>query len=147
LRLQSCEVVPLQGPSLPQELVGARWWFVIQSEGNGPEAQGREWPAAEAWESALQTLMQKNTWIWNDHDKKGRLRQRDCRPALRKVDVVPHAGPDHQVELVLETTIDAQGFGVRPEHLRHWLSTQLDLPLRLGRQRRVALVLRSEAAC
>ncbi|MFI0401969.1 MAG: TIGR03960 family B12-binding radical SAM protein [Cyanobium sp.] len=147
LRLQSCEVVPLQGPSLSQELVGARWWFVIQSEGSGPEAQGREWPAAEAWESALQTLMQKNTWIWNDHDKKGRLRQRDCRPALRKVDVVPHAGPDHQVELVLETTIDAQGFGVRPEHLRHWLSTQLDLPLRLGRQRRVALVLRSEAAC
>ena len=148
LQLQSCTVVPLQGPSLSQELEGARWRFSLQMESGGLEAPpGRGWPEAEAWESALQTLMQSDSWIWNDHDKKGRPRQRDCRPALRQVLLARHEGPSKAVELILETRIDAQGFGVRPEHLRSWLSTHLERPLGLGPQKREALFLRQQAAC
>ncbi|MGA1304603.1 MAG: TIGR03960 family B12-binding radical SAM protein [Cyanobium sp.] len=147
LRLQSCTVVPLQGPSLSQELEGARWRFSLQMESDGLEAAGNGWPEAEAWESALQSLKQTASWIWNDHDKKGRPRQRDCRPALRRVDLARHDGPGSTVELVLETRIDAQGFGVRPEHLRSWLSAHLERPLRMGPQKREALFLRQQAAC
>ena len=147
LRLQSCAVVPLQGPSLSQELEGARWRFGLQRESGGPEAPGRAWPEALEWEMALHTLMQSDTWIWNDQDKKGRPRQRDCRPALRQMSLAEHDGRSNAVELVLETRIDAQGFGVRPEHLRSWLSAHLALPLRLGTQRREALFLRPQAAC
>jgi radical SAM family uncharacterized protein/radical SAM-linked protein len=147
LRLQSCAVVPLQGPSLSQELEGARWHFSLQCESGTPEAPGQPWPEAEEWEGALQTLMQSDTWIWNDRDKKGRPRQRDCRPALRQLSLAPQAGSGSAVNLVLETRIDTQGFGVRPEHLRSWLSDHLGLPLRLGPQKRAALILRSQAAC
>ena len=147
LRLQSCAVVPLQGPSLSQELEGARWRFGLQRESGGPEAPGRAWPEALEWEMALHTLMQSDTWIWNDQDKKGRPRQRDCRPALRQMSLAEHDGRSNAVELVLETRIDAQGFGVRPEHLRSWLSAHLALPLRLGSQRREALFLSPQAAC
>jgi hypothetical protein len=140
-------VVPLQGPSLSQELEGARWRFGLQRESGGPEAPGRAWPEALEWEMALHTLMQSDTWIWNDQDKKGRPRQRDCRPALRQMSLAEHDGRSNAVELVLETRIDAQGFGVRPEHLRSWLSAHLALPLRLGTQRREALFLRPQAAC
>jgi radical SAM-linked protein len=147
LRLQSCAVVPLQGPSLSQELEGARWRFGLQRESGGPEAPSRAWPEALEWEMALHTLMQSDTWIWNDQDKKGRPRQRDCRPALRQMSLAEHDGRSNAVELVLETRIDAQGFGVRPEHLRSWLSAHLALPLRLGSQRREALFLRPQAAC
>ena len=147
LRLQSCAVVPLQGPSLSQELEGARWRFGLQRESGGPEAPGRAWPEALEWEMALHTLMQSDTWIWNDQDKKGRPRQRDCRPALRQMSLAEHDGRSNAVELVLETRIDAQGFGVRPEHLRSWLSAHLALPLRLGTQRREALFLLPQAPC
>jgi radical SAM-linked protein len=147
LRLQSCAVVPLQGPSLSQELEGARWHFSLQCESGTPEAPGRPWPEAEEWEGALQALMQSDRWIWNDRDKKGRPRQRDCRPALRQLSLAPQAGSGSAVNLVLETRIDTQGFGVRPEHLRSWLSDHLALPLRLGPQKRAALILRSQAAC
>jgi radical SAM-linked protein len=147
LRLHSCTVVPLQGPSLSQEVEGALWRFGLQNESGGPEAPGRDWPEAVTWEMALQVLMQTDTWIWNDHDKKGRPRQRDCRPALRQIHLARHDGPTNEVELVLETRIDAQGFGVRPEHLRSWLSAHLKRPLRLGHQKREALILGEQAAC
>jgi len=49
------------------------------------------------------------------------------------------------VELWMESAIDAQGFGVRPEHVRVWLSEHLERPLRLGRPRREALLLRPRA--
>jgi len=147
LRLHSCTVVPLQGPSLSQEVQGALWRFGLQNESGGPEAPGRDWPEAVTWEMALQILMQTDTWIWNDHDKKGRPRQRDCRPALRQIHLARHDGPTNEVEVVLETRIDAQGFGVRPEHLRSWLSAHLERPLRLGHQQREALFLGERAPC
>jgi hypothetical protein len=97
----------------------------------------------EAWEAALDALRASESWIWHDHDKKGRPRQRDCRPALRQVRLSRHARQEGWVELELDTSIDPQGFGLRPEHLRGWLSARLETPLRLGWMRREALILRA----
>lgn len=142
LRLLSCREVPLQGPSLSQELVGARWHFSLQ-RGGGGEAPAQGWPEPERWEESLRELLKSETWIWHDQDKKGRHRERDCRPALRGVRLTWVDPREEVVELELKTTIDGQGFGVRPEHLRCWLQGQLALPLELGRVRREALLLRA----
>ena len=88
--------------------------------------------------------MQRASWIWHDVDKKGRPRQRDCRPALRHIQLIRHDSLLGMVELELETRIDGQGFGVRPEHGRVWLSEHLQQPLRLGMLRREALRLRPQ---
>jgi hypothetical protein len=54
-----------------------------------------------------------------------------------------HARQEGWVELELETSIDDRGFGLRPEHLRGWLSSRLEMPLRPGWMRREALILRA----
>jgi hypothetical protein len=143
--LHGCEVVPLEGPSLSQELEGALWRFAVHAGAAGDSPV--DWPEPEDWERALRTLLQQEIWIWHDHDKKGRPRQRDCRPALREGKLVVHDAQAKGVELVLDTRINAQGFGVRPGHLQSWLSTHLELPLRLGSQRREALLLKPKATC
>ncbi|MEB3194546.1 MAG: TIGR03960 family B12-binding radical SAM protein [Cyanobacteriota bacterium] len=147
LRLHSCRVVPMHGPSLSQELAGALWRFSLQPEDSPIRPMDQEWPEAHHWERALQALMGSDTWIWSDHDKKGRPRQRDCRPALRRIELTRHDAANQQVDLLLDTRIDVQGFGVRPEHVRGWLSGHLQLPLRLGQQQRQALLLSPEAPC
>jgi radical SAM family uncharacterized protein/radical SAM-linked protein len=142
LRLHTCLVVPLTGPSLSQELEGALWRFELRpGSSEGPAAA---WPEAEQWQAALQTLLQKEEWIWHDHDKKGRPRQRNCRPALRQLRLARLHPLEEEVELALATSIDGQGFGVRPEHVRGWLSEHLRQPLRLGRLTREALLLLSQ---
>ena len=146
LRLLSCASVPLSGQSLSQEVEGARWRFVLSPAEEGISSM--PWPEAHQWEGALRTLMRKEEWWWHDRDKKGRPRQRDCRAALREITLAgleSSPGQGEAVELWMESAIDAQGFGVRPEHVRVWLSEHLERPLRLGRPRREALLLRPRA--
>ncbi|MFM1798953.1 MAG: hypothetical protein RLZZ117_1231 [Cyanobacteriota bacterium] len=151
--------VPVAGPSLSQELTAARWRFALRPA-RPPEptadhppsvapfpcsapASAVAWPESEAWGEALAAMRELESWIWQDHDKKGRPRQRECRPSLRQVRLCGHDAAEPQVELELETLIDGQGFGLRPEHLRSWLSSHFGQPLRLGEMRREALLLRT----
>jgi radical SAM-linked protein len=143
LRLRSVAEVPVAGPSLSRELRAAHWRFSL-----GPgaaEDDAAPWPTAATWANGLETLERSERWIWHDHDKKGRPRQRDCRPALRQVRLLHHDWQSPQVEMALETSLDGQGFGLRPEHLRGWLSEHLGQPLRLGWMRREALLLQPPA--
>ncbi|MFN6355140.1 MAG: TIGR03960 family B12-binding radical SAM protein [Cyanobacteriota bacterium] len=144
LQLLSSQAVPVEGPSLSQELEAAHWRFALRR--GTAKSSTMAWPQAESWEQALQALMQQEVWIWHDRDKKGRPRQRDCRPALRQIRLARHDRHGDGVELALETGIDSQGFGVRPEHVRAWLSETWQLPLRLARLQREALRVRSPGA-
>jgi len=68
-------------------------------------------------------------------DKKGRPRQRDCRPYLLDLHLAPLDGQSRAGQgqvLDLEAAVDPQGRSLRPEHLRHWLSASLGQPLALG---------------
>jgi hypothetical protein len=80
--------------------------------------------------------------IWQDTDKKGRPRQRDCRPALLSLDLEAEAGV-RAVSLRLQASIDAQGRSLRPQQIQHWLGQQLGRTLTLSRIHRQALLLRS----
>ncbi|MEI6830440.1 MAG: TIGR03936 family radical SAM-associated protein, partial [Synechococcaceae cyanobacterium ELA445] len=135
-RLLSVLEVPLGGPSLSQELASARWTMELLPEPAAALAPG-------SWRQALEDLLQAPEWIWRDTDKKGRPRERDCRPYLLGLDLlapVADAGAGGAT-LRFDAVIDPQGRSLRPEQLQQWFSQKLDQPLALGRLRRERLVL------
>ena len=128
--LRSAQEVPVKAKSLSQDIVGAAWSFdLIPAQGTTTD-----WPAALAAINAAESL------IWNDTDKKGRPRQRDCRPALRHLAIVD-ATDAERVRLRLEAAVDPMGRSIRPLQIQHWLEQHLAMPLRLDRLRREALQL------
>ena len=140
-RLLSAQPVEVFGPSLSQELTAARWRIELKPALAGPA------PTQAQWQQALAALMAAESLIWEDTDKKGRPRQRDCRPALLGLALAaaatPTDGADHRaIALELEAAIDPSGRSVRPEQLQHWLAQTLGVALELGRLQRQALVLK-----
>ncbi len=127
--------VPVAGPSLSQELTAARWSLVLRPQaGAAPLGLG-------AWRAAAEALLAADTWIWEDTDKKGRPRRRDCRPALQAL-AVQAAPPDTgAVSLRYGAAIDPAGRSLRPEQLQHWFAQHLAQPLELVALRRESLQL------
>ena len=143
LQLLSAAVVPTFGPSLSQELAAAHWRLTLAWA--MPIRQ-------EQLAAALGDLQAAEALIWQDTDKKGRPRQRDCRPSLLDVHLtgaaacVPPATALGSAELVLEAAVDEAGRSLRPSQLAHWLEERLLQPLQLGSQCRSCLVLRDSLA-
>ena len=150
LPLLSVAAVPVFGPSLSQELLKAHWRFdLLPLPGDSPMAGADGTPALD-WNAALAELLAAETLVWSDKDKKGRPRQRDCRPYLLQLGRVTAPGApgadapaEPGIRLDLLAAIDLQGRSLRPEQLQHWLAERLSSPLQLGRVARRALVLRS----
>jgi hypothetical protein len=89
--------------------------------------------------------MARPTLIWHDTDKKGRPRQRDCRPMLRSLALTEpgEGGGLRFPSLRLVAAIDPQGRSLRPEQLEHWLTEALRQPPGLRRLCRTALQLQA----
>ena len=139
-QLLSVTAVPVAGPSLSQEVNRAQWRFTLQ-----PPAQGAlPWPTQDAWDAAIADLLQADALIWNDTDKKGRPRSRDCRPALLQL-VRSGEGPTDSsspsLRLDLEAAVDPAGRSLRPEQIAHWLGERLAIPLEPTQVQRRSLVL------
>ena len=134
-QLQTVAEVPVAGPSLSQEIVASHWLLVLQP------AEGRVVPL-EAWRDAAAALLGAASWIWKDTDKKGRPRQRDCRPFLQQLQLNPTDQPG-QMELHVQALVDPTGRSLRPEQLQQWFAEQLQVPLDLVRLRRCSLQLAS----
>ena len=130
LALLSAEEVPVSGKSLSQNITGAVWSFDLQLQ---PEVHPR-------WSEAVEALMAAEQLIWHDTDKKGRPRERDCRPALSALMLVS-PGDDQRVRLRLEAAVDPMGRSIRPSQIKHWLEAELGVPLQLHDLRREALQL------
>ncbi|MFM7634432.1 MAG: TIGR03936 family radical SAM-associated protein, partial [Cyanobacteriota bacterium] len=123
--------VPVSAPSLSQELDAADWSLALQTREPVPES---------LWREAVASLLAADQLIWWDTDKKGRPRQRDCRPALRSLAIRRLAG--RLAHLRLEAAIDPAGRSLKPEQLRQWLAERLGCGLQLTSQRRDELILR-----
>jgi len=127
--------VPVSGPSLAQELEACDWSLALAA---GDEI------SEQRWQEAVAALLAADQLIWNDTDKKGRPRQRDCRPALRSLVVERLEGP--LARLRLGAVIDPAGRSLKPEQLRQWLEQRLGCSLELVQQRRQRLTLRPVVA-
>jgi radical SAM-linked protein len=137
--LLQVEPVAVSAASLSQELVAARWQ--LQLRPGGTCAQSTVLPLA-AWQAAAAQLLNSSSWMWHDTDKKGRPRQRDCRPFLQNLSVEGMEGMPAAVELCYEALVDSAGRSLRPEQLQHWFSQQLDAELEMVSLRRESLQLR-----
>jgi radical SAM-linked protein len=140
LQLLSVAEVPSFGPSLSQELAAAHWRFVLRAKGAPPLDP-------QACDAAIAALLAATELSWHDTDKKGRPRQRDCRPDLADLRrVASGAGSGHDsgdgLVLELEGLIDHAGRSLRPSQVTQWLAEQLGRELVVGHQCRTALVLR-----
>ena len=133
-QLLSAESVEVFGPSLSQQLEAARWQIQLTP------ALDPIPTSLEQWQQAIGALLAAPSLIWQDTDKKGRPRQRDCRESLLGLRFTME--PGGSVMLELDAAIDPSGRSLRPEQLQHWLAEQLDRPLHLGRLRRQALLLK-----
>jgi radical SAM family uncharacterized protein/radical SAM-linked protein len=132
-QLLSAIQVEVFGVSLSQELASARWQFVLKPQA-GPLT-------SEQWRQARASLLAAETLMWNDTDKKGRPRSRDCRPFLLDLQ---WAEPQSAGSLLctLWASIDASGRSLRPEQVQHWLGERLGQSLALSGLRRQALLLK-----
>jgi hypothetical protein len=104
-RLLSVAAVPVAAPSLSQELCAAVWRFNLVPEpagrqqvealagavtGSAAAVQAAQAcaeaplppPALADWRRAIDGLLGATSLPWRDTDKKGRPRERDCRPYL-----------------------------------------------------------------
>jgi len=130
LQLLSAAVVPTFGPSLSQELASAQWELELRSD------RPLAW---ERLQEGVAAILAAAELLWHDTDKKGRPRQRDCRPALQALELLP---PAPSLRLRLDAAVDEAGRSIRPDQVRHWLAEALAEPLQLGWQCRLALQLR-----
>jgi radical SAM-linked protein len=141
LVLMEAYEVPVSGQSLSQQLESARWSFELTSQAGDPSI------SLEQWQQMVDALLSRDTLVWDDTDKKGRPRQRDCRPVLETLEIVSPVGDGASVnqELVdgvrleLLAHIDHQGRSLKPAQLQHWLSEALAQSLRLHNVRRLEL--------
>ena len=133
-QLLSAIRVEVFGVSLSQELASAHWQFVLQPQAGAP-------PTPEQWQQARASLLAAETLTWNDTDKKGRPRSRDCRPFLLDLQ---WAEPQSDGSLLcsLWAAIDAAGRSLRPEQVQHWLAERLGQSLALSGLQRKDLVLK-----
>jgi radical SAM family uncharacterized protein/radical SAM-linked protein len=134
--LQQVQAVPVSGPSLSQELVGACWQLQLR-----PVA---DLLPDEAWQGAVDALLASDSWIWQDTDKKGRPRQRDCRPYLQSLEwsAAPEPG---NVRLRYSAEVDPAGRSLRPEQLQHWFAERLAVELEMVSLRRESLQLQQSS--
>jgi len=137
--LQQVQVVEVSGPSLSQELVGASWQLQLRPT----DARSRPVPA-DVWQVAVDELLASATWIWHDTDKKGRPRQRDCRPYLQSLDWEASAEPA-TMSLRYSAVVDPAGRSLRPEQLQHWFVERLARELEMVCLRRESLLLQQNA--
>ncbi|MEY4431563.1 MAG: hypothetical protein RLZZ533_1499 [Cyanobacteriota bacterium] len=136
-QLLSVLEVPVSGPSLSQWIVASHWALVLQPVA-GP---GLPLPA---WRAAAEALLASDSWIWHDTDKKGRPRQRDCRPFLQQLHLEAGQQPG-QIAVHVQALVDPTGRSLRPEQLQHWFAERLETPLDLVQLRRLALQLAPDA--
>ena len=134
------EVQPVEvfGSSLSQELSGAIWVAQWRVEHGQAKATSEEWAAAAA------DLLAQESWIWEDTDKKGRPRQRDLRPYLSALELLPRSADDPDLQgLRYSAVVDPAGRSLKPEQLQQWFAGRLARPLALVGLRRQSLLLQS----
>ena len=125
--------VPVKSPALSQMLQSAHWRLCLQPSG------ADRLPAERRCQEALGELLGAEALPLEELDRQGRRRRRDLRPLL--LDLHWHHWSPQQLELGLETLVQANGRSLKPDQLRQLLSQRLGCELQQTQLRRVALKL------
>ncbi|WP_320666915.1 TIGR03960 family B12-binding radical SAM protein [Prochlorococcus sp. MIT 1307] len=135
LNLINAKIKPISKTSLAQEIAASIWSFnlTVISKCNPTQAE---------WKAAINSLLMAKELIWNDTDKKGRPRKRNCRPELSSLgmDINRNKGEAlialKGVRMQLNAVIDKQGRSIKPIQIKHWVEESLGLPLEISNVQR-----------
>ncbi len=140
LKIITCENTPFSKKSLSQLLKEAVWSFNLESK-------YEPYPSRYEWDIALSEIINSEKLIWKDTDKKGRLRERDCREALDSLEIIDKYSQESElnqtknISLKLKARIDQMGRSLKPNQIQHWLSEYLGQELMISGIKRNELVL------
>ena len=140
IQIISSNEIAINSPSLSQELRGAIWSFNL-------ELNSKKHLSFEEWDQGINYLIKAKKLIWKDKDKKGRPRERDCRPALEALFLKAELNLPKEklslrsIELELHAYIDGMGRSLKPIQIRHWLEDYFQLPLNIKNMKRDELKL------
>ena len=143
LNILNAKVKPVVKKSITQELFASVWSFDIQ------DSSGRN-PTLYRWQEAIDVLFNSKELIWNDLDKKGRARQRNCRPELCDLKINSRLESDlgeeifdeKFIRLKLNAFIDPVGRSIKPVQIKHWLEEYLGQSLAISDVQRDEIQLR-----
>ena len=116
--------------SLSQQIKSAVWSFNL-SIISETEQQ------LQHWNKALTDLLNADELIWSDHDKKGRIRERDLKALLYSLEIEYEPSkriknfPEKTVRLKLESLINKSGISIKPIQIHHWIQEYLKQPLKM----------------
>jgi len=125
--------VPVKSPALSQMLQSAHWRLCLEPSG------ADSLPPERRCQEALGELLGAEALPLEELDRQGRRRRRDLRPLL--LDLHWHHWSPQQLELGLETLVQANGRSLKPDQLRQLLAQRLGCELQQTQLRRVALKL------
>ena len=134
IRLLQVLEVPVSRRSLSQDITAAVWSFDLHQAAEAPMQTSVD------WESAVTSITSAEQLIWHDTDKKGRPRERDCRPALKRLELMDDSDVS-RIRLRLEAHVDPMGRSIRPSQIQHWVAERLSIPVELKALCREALEL------
>ena len=141
IQLLSARSVPVSSPSLSQLLSAAVWTFELSSISSGLAMDQLE------LNQAIQAVLLSSQLIWNDTDKKGRPRQRDCRKdllllqCLSEHELQSSQPQQKKIKVKLQASIDEMGRSIKPHQVQFWLSQHLDRTLEISAVSRTELQL------
>ena len=99
-------------------------------------------PSKYQWQQAIESLVQSDELIWQDKDKKGRPRKRNCRNELRSLHMnhagnkTPELTNNQGIRLELNALIDPLGRSIKPLQIKHWLEIFLEQSLSISHVQR-----------
>ncbi len=133
IRILSAKNVLVKQKSLSQELAEAHWSFKISN-------LNKEKINHSELDKAIKKIKDSKTLIWNDKDKKGRLRVRDYFNELKNLhvrfNVIKKAdflkSTDINSPLIyLESRIDTLGRSIKPNQIKYWLEKDIGKSLEI----------------
>ncbi len=143
LVLLTAKSVNLKRKSISQDLVEAHWSFELRSTS---EVNTSEFELL----SAIDSITNSHQLIWEDFDKKGRPRQRDCLPNLKTLEVkfpadselgIKAIGSMNNALIRLEARIDSLGRSIKPNQVKYWLEKHIGKSLEITSIKRDELIL------
>ncbi len=129
--------------SLSQEISESHWSFRIAT--NAPI-----YLSTSEWMKSISAIKEETHLIWNDYDKKGRPRQRDCKPELKELevsfprDISKKRGPlskFNEANIKLEAKVDSLGRSIKPQQIKYWMEKHLGKSLQITKIKREQLIL------
>mgnify|MGYP000296550817 FL=1 len=135
LNLINARIIPINKVSLSQEIIALAWSFDLTV------LSGKN-PSKFKWQKAIDSLIESKELIWHDTDKKGRPRQRNCRPELCSLEmqmgeeIKTGLLPFKTIRLQLNALIDPLGRSIKPKQVKEWLEKYIEHPLEISRVQR-----------